>query len=315
MTTRFYTHNACLDHDTGAGHPERIDRLRAVNRAVETGSFDGLEHHEAPRATRDRLELMHPADHVEEVLAAVPQEGQRHLDPDTVVSPGSAEAALRAAGALVDAVDAVVTGKADNAFCAVRPPGHHAEPTRAMGFCLFNSVAIGAEHARQAHGLARAAVVDFDVHHGNGTQAMFWDDEGLFYGSTHQFPHYPGTGRPDETGRHGNIANAPLAPGTGSETFRKAFDEIVLPTLHDFRPEIVFISAGFDAHERDPLAQINLHEEDYAWATDRLAEIARDHAGGRVVSVLEGGYDLMALGSSAAVHIERLMAAGNGDKT
>ncbi len=315
MTTRFYTHNACLLHDTGPGHPERIDRLRTVHTAVEADQFADLERREAPIAARESLELMHPGDHVDQVFAAVPQEGQRHLDPDTVVSPGSAEAALRAAGALVDAVDAVVTGRADNAFCAVRPPGHHSEPTRAMGFCLFNSVAIGAEHARRSHGLARAAVIDFDVHHGNGTQAMFWNHEGLFYASTHQFPHYPGTGRPDETGRHGNIANAPLAPGSGSETFRKAFDEVVLPALHGFRPEIVFISAGFDAHERDPLAQINLNEEDYAWATDRLGEIAGDHAGGRVVSVLEGGYDLQALGASAAVHIEQLMAAGNGDTT
>jgi acetoin utilization deacetylase AcuC-like enzyme len=313
MTTRFYTHDACLRHDTGPGHPERIDRLRSVRLAVDSERFSNLDRHEAPIAVRECLERVHPAEYVDEVLAAVPQEGQRHLDPDTVVSPGSAEAALRAAGALVDAVDAVVTGKADNAFCAVRPPGHHAEPTRAMGFCLFNSVAVGAEHARQAHGLARAAVIDFDVHHGNGTQAMFWDHAGLFYASTHQFPHYPGTGRADETGRHSNIANAPLAPGSGSEAFRKAFDEVVLPALHGFRPEIVFISAGFDAHERDPLAQINLNEEDYAWATDRLAEIAADHAGGRVVSVLEGGYDLQALGASAAVHIERLMAAGNGE--
>jgi len=230
------------------------------------------------------------------------------------LSPGSGEAALRASGALVDAVDAVVGGEVDNAFCAVRPPGHHAEPARPMGFCLFNSVAVGAEHARNAFGLARAAVVDFDVHHGNGTQAMFWDDEGLFYASTHQFPHYPGTGAVDETGAHGNIANAPLAPGSGSDAFRKAFERIVIPALDGFRPEIVFISAGFDAHERDPLAQINLVEEDYAWATDQLVAVADTHAEGRVVSVLEGGYDLSALASSAAAHVARLMAVGKKEQ-
>jgi len=281
---------------------------------LDQADFEALDRAEPARAARDRLALVHPEAYVDAVLAAVPEEGHRHLDPDTVVSPGSGEAALRAAGALIDAVDAVIGGKARNAFCAVRPPGHHAEPARPMGFCLFNSVAVGAEHARDAHGVARAAVVDFDVHHGNGTQAMFWDDEGLFCASTHQFPHYPGTGAADETGQYGNIANAPLAPGSGSDAFRKAFDRTVIPALDAFRPEIVFISAGFDAHERDPLAQINLVEEDYAWATDQLLAIADSHAGGRVVSVLEGGYDLSALASSAAAHVRRLMAAGERDQ-
>ncbi|MBT6203981.1 MAG: histone deacetylase family protein [Alphaproteobacteria bacterium] len=314
MTTRFYTHEACLEHDTGTHHPERIDRLRSVIAVLDDDRFAALDRHTPPKVARDRLELVHPAGYVEAVLAAIPESGHSYLDPDTVVSPGSGEAALRASGALVDAVDAVIAGKADNAFCAVRPPGHHAEPDRAMGFCLFNSVAVGAEHARNAHGMARAAVVDFDVHHGNGTQAMFWDEEGLFYASTHQFPFYPGTGAGDETGRHGNIANAPLAPGSGSDAFRQAFDQVVIPALDAFRPEIVFISAGFDAHERDPLAQINLVEEDYAWATDQLMAIAAVHAAGRVVSVLEGGYDLSALVASAATHVTRLMAAGDGDK-
>ena len=314
MTTRYYTHHACLGHDTGAHHPERIDRLRSVHDILDRPDFAGLDRREPSRAARDHLSLVHPADYVDAVLDAVPSEGYRHLDADTVVSPGSGEAALRASGALVDAVDAVVGGEVDNAFCAVRPPGHHAEPARPMGFCLFNSVAVGAEHARDAFGLARAAVVDFDVHHGNGTQAMFWDDEGLFYASTHQFPHYPGTGAADETGTHGNIANAPLAPGSGSDAFRKAFERIVIPALDGFRPEIVFISAGFDAHERDPLAQINLVEEDFAWATDQLVAVADTHAAGRVVSVLEGGYDLSALASSAAAHVARLMAAGKKEQ-
>ena len=311
MATHYYTHDACLGHDTGPHHPERTDRLRSVRDILAGDAFDGLVRMSAPRAGRDRLALAHPAAHVDAVLDAVPDEGHRRLDPDTVVSPGSGEAALRASGALVAAVDAVVGGEADNAFCAVRPPGHHAEPGRAMGFCLFNSVAVGAGHARERHGLARAAVVDFDVHHGNGTQAMFWDDEGLFYASTHQYPHYPGTGAADETGRYGNIVNAPLAPGSGSESFRAAFDRVVIPALDGFRPEIVLVSAGFDAHERDPLAQINLVEEDYAWATDRLLSVADVHAGGRVVSVLEGGYDLTALAASVAAHVSRLMAAGN----
>lgn len=312
MTTRYYTHDAFFTHDTGSGHPERVARVRAVRNALDLPEYEALERREPPRAARDRLELVHPPGHVEAVLGAVPDEGFHHLDPDTVVSCGSGEAALRAAGALVDAVDAVVSGAAGNAFCAVRPPGHHAEPDRAMGFCLFNSVAIGAEHAREAHGLARVAVVDFDVHHGNGTQAMFWDREGLFYASTHQYPFYPGTGAADETGRHGNIVNAPLPPGTSSAGFREAFEHAVIPALDGFRPELVLVSAGFDAHERDPLAQIALVEEDFSWATDQLLAVADSHAGGRVVSVLEGGYDLDALAGSAAAHVARLMAAGEG---
>jgi len=314
MTTRLYSHAACLQHDTGPHHPERIARLEAVMAALEQPEFAALERHEASQATRATLELVHPAAFVEAVLAAAPASGHIHLDPDTVMSPGSAEATLRAVGAVVDAVDAVAEGRASNAFCAVRPPGHHAEPDRAMGFCLFNSVAIGAEHARRRHGMARAAVVDFDVHHGNGTQAAFWADEQLFYGSTHQFPHYPGTGAADETGVYHNIANGPLRPGTGSEEFRRIFEAKILDALDRFRPEILLISAGFDAHERDPLAQINLIEEDYAWATDRLAEIAALHAGGRIVSALEGGYDLQALAQSAAAHVGRLMAADTGNR-
>ena len=310
MTTRFYTHRAFLDHDTGPHHPERISRLTRLLKTLDDDRFAALERHAPPPASRERLALVHPEGYVDAVLGAIPADGLRHLDADTVVSSGSGEAALRASGALVDAVDAVIAGKAHNAFCAVRPPGHHAEEARAMGFCLFNSVAVGAAHARDTHDLARVAVVDFDVHHGNGTQAMFWNRRELFYASTHQYPHYPGTGASDETGRWGNVVNAPLAPGSGSEAFREAIEGRVIPALDAFRPELLFLSAGFDAHERDPLAAINLVEEDFAWVTDRLLDVARTHAAGRVVSVLEGGYDLDALAASAAAHVERLMAEG-----
>ncbi len=310
MTTRFYTHEACLAHDTGPHHPERASRLQTILDTLGDGRFAALERVVPQPATPGHIALMHPAPWVEAVLGAIPSAGHGHLDPDTVVSSASGEAALVAAGALVEAVDAVVAGEVCNAFCAVRPPGHHAEQTRAMGFCLFNSVAVGAAHARDAHGLERVAVVDFDVHHGNGTQAMFWDEEGMFYASTHQYPHYPGTGSQEETGRWKNIVNAPLRPGSGSDQFRAAIDDRVVPALDAFRPEMVFMSAGFDAHERDPLASINLVEEDFAWVTERLLDVARLHAGGRVVSVLEGGYDLDALAASAARHVETLMEAG-----
>src|SRR6202035_5184369 len=229
------------------------------------------------------------------------------IDADTILSPASGAAALRAAGAVVAAVDAVVSKEADNAFCAVRPPGHHAEPQRAMGFCLFNNAAIGALRAREVHGLARVAVVDFDVHHGNGTQAAFEADRSLFYASTHQYPLYPGTGSASETGV-GNIVNVPLRPMSGSSQFRAAMTERILPALDAFRPELVLISAGFDAHRSDPLAQLLFDEEDYTWITEKLIEIADRRAGGRLVSTLEGGYDLPALGASAAAHIRVLMS-------
>jgi acetoin utilization deacetylase AcuC-like enzyme len=228
------------------------------------------------------------------------------LDPDTIISPGSGEAALRAAGALVAAVDAVVAGEARNAFCAVRPPGHHAEAARAMGFCLFNNVAVGAEQARKVHGMARVAVVDFDVHHGNGTQHMFEEDADLFYASTHQSPLYPGTGDAEETGV-GNIVNVPLTPMSGSREFRSAMSGIVLPALARFRPDLVMISAGFDAHADDPLASLRFLEADYEWATRQLMAVADEFCGGRVVSTLEGGYDLEALAASAAAHVRALM--------
>jgi acetoin utilization deacetylase AcuC-like enzyme len=308
MTTLLISHPACLAHDMGPGHPERPDRLRAVLAALDAPAFAGLARAEAPRASDAQLELVHPAAYVAALREASPAAGIVQLDADTAMSPGSFEAALRAAGAVCAAVDAVVAGDAANAFCAVRPPGHHAEPARAMGFCLFSNVAIGARHAQAAHGLRRIAVVDFDVHHGNGTQAAFWESADLMFISSHQSPLYPGTGAPSERGA-GNIFNQPLPPGAGGAEFRAVWRREGLPALRDFAPELILVSAGFDAHADDPLAQMNLHEEDYGWITGEIAAIARDCCNGRIVSSLEGGYDLRALASSAAAHVGGLMAA------
>ena len=308
MTTLLLTHPACLLHDTGYGHPERADRLRAIDDALATPAFQPLKREQAPLADLAAIERLHPEAYVQMVRAAIPARDHAWLDPDTVVSPGSWEAALRATGATIYAVDQVMAGKADNAFCAVRPPGHHAEPSRAMGFCLFNSVAVAALHARAKHGAKRVAVVDFDVHHGNGTQAAFWTDKDLFYGSTHQMPLFPGTGAVDERGV-GNICNAPLAPGDDGEDFRAAWESRILPALDAFAPDFLLVSAGFDAHLKDPLAQLRLVEPDFAWVTEKLLEAAAKHTGGKLVSTLEGGYDLDALASSTAVHVETLMGA------
>ena len=308
MTTLLLTHPACLLHDTGYGHPERADRLRAIDDALAAPAFKALQREEAPLADLAAIERLHPKAYVEMVRAAIPARDHNWLDPDTVVSPGSWEAALRATGATLYAVDQVMAGKVDNAFCAVRPPGHHAEPSRAMGFCLFNSVAVAALHARAKHGAKRVAVVDFDVHHGNGTQAAFWTDKDLFYASTHQMPLFPGTGALSETGV-GNIFNAPLAPGDDGEDFRAAFESRILPALHDFSPDFLLVSAGFDAHLKDPLAQLRLVEKDFAWVSEQLLEAAARHTGGKLVSTLEGGYDLDALASSTSVHVETLMGA------
>ena len=307
MTCILLTHPACLDHDTGSRHPERADRLRAVLAALDAPEFAGLERREAPLATVEEIGRAHPRVYVESVLDNIPAAGHVHFDADTVASPGTREAALRAAGAVLAAVAAVMAGEADTAFCAVRPPGHHAEPTRAMGFCLFNNIAIGAAAARAEHGAARVAVVDFDVHHGNGTQAMFAADGDLFYASTHQSPLYPGTGAATERGV-GNIVNLALASGTASTAFRAAVNETLLPALDGFGPDLVMISAGFDGHRRDPLAGLALEDADYGWITSALRGVAAKHCAGRIVSVLEGGYDLEALASSAAAHVRALMA-------
>ena len=308
MVTQLWSHPACLEHDAGSFHPESPARLRAVLAALDPPEFAALERREAPAVAIEDLARVHPREFVEARLAAVPSEGLVGIDADTIMCPRSGEAALRAAGAVVAAVDAVMTGGAKSAFCAVRPPGHHAEPQRPMGFCLFNNVAVGALRARAVHGISRVAVIDFDVHHGNGTQAAFERDANLFYASTHQSPLYPGTGAASERGV-GNIVNVPLRPMAGSAEFRRAVEQMILPSLDEFRPELVMISAGFDAHRRDPLAQLNLVEDDYTWVTEQLRDCARRHAQGRVVSTLEGGYDLEALAASAAAHVRVLMTA------
>ena len=306
MTTLLVTHQACFGHDPGRMHPESPARLKAILAALEAPEFAALERRTAPPAQVEQIARVHAQLYVDRVLKAIPTSGHVGFDPDTIVSPGSGEAALRAAGAVTAAVDAVVAGEARNAFCAVRPPGHHAEAARAMGFCLFNNVAVGAEQARKVHGLARIAVVDFDVHHGNGTQHMFERDADLFYASTHQWPFYPGTGAANEVGV-GNIVNVPLAPMSGSREFRAAMTEIVLPALRRFRPDLLLISAGFDAHADDPLASLRLVEADYEWATRALMTVADECCCGRVISTLEGGYDLPALAASAAAHVRALM--------
>jgi acetoin utilization deacetylase AcuC-like enzyme len=307
MTTLVFTHPACIDHDPGPGHPENPKRLRAVLDALRRPEFADLGWREARRASDAELEHVHDRDYIAQVMQAVPQVGRVHLDLDTVLSPDSGEAALRAAGAVCAAVDAIAKGEAANAFCAVRPPGHHAERNRAMGFCLFNNVAIGALYARLKHRWQRVAVVDFDVHHGNGTQDSFASDADLFYASTHQWPAYPGTGAANEHGVANNIVNAPLAPFSGSAEFRAAMTRIVLPALAAFAPDFILISAGFDAHAGDPLASLELHEDDFAWVTREIKKIAAECCGGRLVSTLEGGYDLHALAESAAAHVSVLM--------
>jgi acetoin utilization deacetylase AcuC-like enzyme len=309
MATVLVTHRACLAHETPAGHPERAERLRAVLSALDHPQFQGLKRDSAPAAKQRQLMRVHAPAYVKGLLEDLPAQGFARLDSDTAVSPGSGKAALRAAGAVIRAVDLVMAGRAKNAFCAVRPPGHHAEAARAMGFCLFNNVAVGVCHARAVHGLKRIAIIDFDVHHGNGTQHSFENDADIFYVSTHQSPLYPRTGAASEHGVANNVLNLPLAPGAGGKEFRAAFAKKVLPALTRFRPEFIFISAGFDAHRADPLAQLRLEEADYAWATRRICQAAKGLCGGRVVSALEGGYDLAALAGSAAAHVRALMAA------
>ncbi|MCR9257214.1 MAG: histone deacetylase family protein [Alphaproteobacteria bacterium] len=308
MTTLLLTHPACVAHDPGRMHPEHPGRLKAVLKALEADEFAALVREEAPLAERKHILAAHPESHIDLVEEVEPERGYAAIDSDTVLSKGSVEAAYRGAGAAVAAVDAVMAGRAKNAFCATRPPGHHAEPTRAMGFCLFDNVAVAAYHALNAHGLDRVAIMDFDVHHGNGTQAIFWDEGRVMYASTHQSPLYPGTGMPHERGTKGTIVNATLPPGAGGDAFRAAMTGTVLPAMESFDPELVIVSAGFDADARDPLANLELGPEDFAWATERLLDLAEKTAGGRLVSVLEGGYDLEALAEGAAAHVGALMA-------
>jgi acetoin utilization deacetylase AcuC-like enzyme len=310
MGTLYLTHDVCIEHDTGPGHPERPDRLRAIKLVTDLPEFDDLVREEAPLADIEDIERAHPGEYIEAIRQAVPEEGLVRVDGDTVLSPKSWDAALRAVGSGIRAVDQVMTGKVNNAFCAIRPCGHHAEQAVAMGFCVFNNIAIAGLYARAKYDAKRIAVVDFDVHHGNGTQAMFWEYKDLYFGSTHQMPLFPGTGAITETGV-GNIWNAPLRAGDDGKVFKDAFKTRILPKLSAHRPDVILISAGFDAHERDPLGSIRLVEDDFAWATSQLVEIADKSCKGRVVSMLEGGYDLDGLAKSVGAHVKVLMDAGS----
>ena len=309
MSTLLISHPACLDHLTPVGHPERPDRLRAIEQALEDERFHILAREQAPVAQPETIALCHPMDYIEAIRSASPSEGEGmvRLDADTSMSPGSLEAAFRSVGGATLAVDEVMNQKASNAFVAVRPPGHHAETARPMGFCLFNIAAIAARYAQTRYELDRAAIVDFDVHHGNGSQDIFWADKNVMYCSTHEMPLYPGTGSISERGEHDNIVNAPLSAGDGGDAFREALDTVILPRLRAFKPDILVISAGFDAHTRDPLANLNFVEADYVWVTKKLMEVADGCAQGRIVSVLEGGYDLQGLSRSVAAHVTALM--------
>src|SRR5215813_927588 len=307
MSTLLLSHPACLNHLTPAGHPERPDRLRAIEQALEDEKFQTLARVEAPLGPLEIIALCHPMDYIEAIRDASPKEGMVRLDADTSMSPGSFEAALRAVGGGIKAVDEVMTGAINNAFVAVRPPGHHAEVARPMGFCLFNSAAIAARYAQDRYDAERVAIVDFDVHHGNGSQDIFWSDKTVMYCSTHEMPLYPGTGAATERGEFNTIVNAPLRAGDGGVQFKQAMESVILPRLRDFKPDLVVISAGFDAHTRDPLANLNLVEADFSWVTKKLMEIADTSAKGRVVSLLEGGYDLQGLSRSVAAHVIALM--------
>ncbi len=306
MTTALISHDDCRDHVTPPGHPEQVARLDAVLGALKELDLLRVK---APLAAEDDLLRAHPKAHVAAIRAAAPTDGWRSLDADTHMSPGTLTAAYRAAGGVVRAVDLVMGGDASNAFAAVRPPGHHAERQTAMGFCFFGNVVIGAKHALDHHGLDRVAIVDFDVHHGNGTQDLVEDDPRILFCSTHQSPLYPGTGAAHEVGVD-NVLNVPLPRGTGSKGFRDAMERLVLPRVDAFAPQLLIISAGFDAHAADPLAGMELQTEDFAWVTGRLCDLAAKHCGGRVVSSLEGGYDLAALGASAAAHVRILEERG-----
>ena len=306
--TILFTHQSCLLHEVAAGHPENPSRLKVLEALFANDTFKELERRDAPLGSVDQIALMHSEKYIEEIVRAVPDNELVYLDADTSLSHGSTEAAMRGCGSVCAAIDALITENAKNAFCAVRPPGHHAETEKAMGFCLFNNAAIGAAYAREKFKVDRVAVVDFDVHHGNGTQEMFWSQPNLLYASTHQMPLFPGTGAVSEVGEYNNVINAPLSAGSGSSEFKTAFNEIIFPGLRKFSPDLLIISAGFDAHADDPLANLNLYEDDFSWITLELLAIAEKYSDGRLVSVLEGGYNLEALSSSVSVHVRELMS-------
>jgi acetoin utilization deacetylase AcuC-like enzyme len=309
MTTLLLSHPASLDHLTPPGHPERPDRIRAVEQVLGQDRFKSLVRGQAPEGSLDSVLLCHNEHYVDELRHIAPKEGLVYLDGDTSMSPGTWEAVMRGVGGAIAATDAVIAGDADNAFVATRPPGHHAEISRPMGFCFFDQAAIAARHAQRKHGIGRVAIVDFDVHHGNGTQDIFWADPTVMYCSTHQMPLFPGTGASGERGEHDTIVNAPLASGDGGAKFRSAFENLILPQIQKFAPELLIISAGFDAHRRDPLASLELDASDFGWVTRKLMDAAHASAGGRIVSVLEGGYDLQGLQESVAEHVTALMGA------
>ncbi|MGR3364263.1 MAG: histone deacetylase family protein [Maritimibacter harenae] len=310
MTTLLYTHEQCLDHVTPPGHPEQVARLEVISRALADPAFDALVRREAPLGAEADIRRAHPLAHLDHIRSSEPVEGFTKLDEDTSMAPGSYHAALRAVGANVAAVDAVLDGEARNAFIATRPPGHHAEKARPMGFCLFANVAIAALHAIENRGLDRVAVLDFDVHHGNGTQDVLWNESGVRFASSHQMPLYPGTGAPSERGAYDQIQNTALVPGSGSKTMREAWGEHILPWLAEYEPQLILVSAGFDAHGSDPLAGLNWTNDDYVWLTNRIVDLAETCCDGRVVSTLEGGYDLDALGPSVAAHVRTLEERG-----
>ena len=309
MSTALITHNDCLRHETPQGHPERIARLETILDLLESSKYDALIRVDAPLCAIDHLTRCHPQPYIDKIRNSVPKRGYFGIDSDTHLSVGSWEAVLRAAGGCIEAIDIVIGGKAKNAFCAMRPPGHHAEMSRAMGFCFFGNIALAAKYAMHEYGIEKIAIVDFDVHHGNGTSDLIWNEENVLFASTHEMPLYPGTGYPSEKGKYNQIINKPLAPKSGGKEFKKVLNEI-LERIDAHKPELLLISAGFDAHYRDPLSTLKFEEEDYAWATKVLCDIAAIHSDGRVVSTLEGGYDLKGLAGSIAAHIEVLMEQG-----
>ena len=309
MSTQFFYHQDCLDHYPGLSHPESPKRLISITKTLSHTDFDRLSRVQSPKAEFDTITLMHDPYYVETIFNSLPISNFKQLDPDTILSPGSGDALLRSVGGICSAVDNVLSGVSNNAFCCMRPPGHHAEYGEAMGFCIFNNIAVAAKYAQKKYGIDKVAVVDFDVHHGNGTQHLFENDPNLFYASTHQYPAYPGTGAISEVGL-GNIVNVPLKPGSGSEAFREAYTKTILPKLNTFEPQLLLVSAGFDAHRKDPLCQLNLNSDDFSWVTKHLIEVADNHCQGMLISTLEGGYDLDALASSVAKHVQELLMYG-----